>query len=269
MSTAAVASPVNFGLAVQDNATLGGTAKKPGSGGPSGSNGSINPTTLGGNATGTITFTLYKNDCTTLATGTGTNPQTITTVSGNGTYGPVSFQPDAPGTYHWVATYGGDLPNTQASPATDSPCPDSSEEVVVRQIPTEITTAQRAYPNDSQTITSSLSGNNLPSGGTVKFYLYGPTTGGNSALVNCQAHGTTLNSGGLLYTETANSVGGTTHSVTVPTSNTSVSVNTSDTYYWRVTYATGDTAHTGRQSDCTENTALTFTNDLGTGTVFP
>ena len=30
-------------------------------------------------------------------------------------YGPVSFTPDAPGTYHWVATYNGDLPNTLAS----------------------------------------------------------------------------------------------------------------------------------------------------------
>jgi hypothetical protein len=41
------------------------------------------------------------------------------------------------------------------------------------------------------------------------------------------------------------------------------------TYYWRVTYATGDTAHTGSQSDCTENVVLTFTDDAGPGTVFP
>ena len=52
--------------------------------------------------------------CTVLATGTGTNPQTVT-VSGDGTYGPVSFTPDAPGTYHWVATYHGDSPNTLAA----------------------------------------------------------------------------------------------------------------------------------------------------------
>jgi len=62
ISTQAVASPVDFGNPVQDNATLSGTAKKPGSGGPTGSNGTINPATLDGNATGTITFTLYKDD---------------------------------------------------------------------------------------------------------------------------------------------------------------------------------------------------------------
>src|SRR4051812_4298080 len=148
ISTQAVASPVDFGNPVQDNATLSGTAKKVGSGGPTGSNGTINPTTLGGNATGTITFTLFKANCTTLATGTGTNPQTAS-VNGNGTYGPVSFTPDAPGTYHWVATYGGDPPNTNASPASNSPCPDATEEVVVRQIPTNIKTKQSWIPNDT------------------------------------------------------------------------------------------------------------------------
>jgi hypothetical protein len=59
------------------------------------------------------------------------------------------------------------------------------------------------------------------------------------------------------------------NSETVKTSNTSVSVNTSDTFYWRVTYDTGDTAHTGSQSDCIENTTLTFANDAGPGTLFP
>jgi hypothetical protein len=57
--------------------------------------------------------------------------------------------------------------------------------------------------------------------------------------------------------------------VTVGTTNTATSVNASDTYYWRVTYATGDTAHTGRQSDCAENTVLTFNNDSGPGILFP
>ena len=110
LTTEAGAGPVNFGQPVTDTATLTGTAHKPGTGGPAGStNGSINPATLGGDATGLITFTLYKdtpgpNNCSVLATGTGTNPQTVS-VSGDGTYGPVSFTPDAPGLYHWVATY--------------------------------------------------------------------------------------------------------------------------------------------------------------------
>jgi len=57
--------------------------------------------------------------------------------------------------------------------------------------------------------------------------------------------------------------------VTVVTINNSVSVNTNDTFYWRVTYATGDTAHTGRQSDCVENVSTMFVNDSGPGTLFP
>jgi Tfp pilus assembly protein PilX len=181
-------------------------------------------------------------------------------------YGPVSFTPTAPGVYHWKASYSGDPPNT-LSTDTNSDCTDSNEDVTVRQIPTIIATDQKVFPNDSATITSSVAGDNLPAGGTVVFRLYGPTAGA-TALVNCQAHGDTVGSGGLLYKETANNVGGT-HSVTVGTNNTTVSVNTNDTFFWRVTYDTGDTAHTGRQSDCAENVSTAFVNDAGPGTVFP
>ena len=155
ISTMAGAGPVDFGQPVTDTATLTGTAHKPGTGGPTGSAlaGSINPTTLGGDATGTITFTLYKDDgCTApnIATGTGTNPQTVN-VSGDGSYGPVSFTPDAPGTYRWVAIRtNGDAPNTLASDA--GACNDANEDVVVRQIPTEIKTQQSWYPNDTAEI---------------------------------------------------------------------------------------------------------------------
>ena len=131
-------------------------------------------------------------------------------------------------------------------------------------VPTQISTAQSAYPNDSATITSSVAGNVLPATGTVIFRLYGPTAGA-TASANCLLHGNTVGSGGLLYTQTNNNVGGA-HQVTTSTTNTSVSVNVSETYYWRVTYATGDTAHTGRQSDCVENTVLTFNNDSGPAT---
>ncbi|MGW5241357.1 hypothetical protein ACWEOW_20660 [Monashia sp. NPDC004114] len=252
--TQAGSSPVDFGNPVTDTATLTNTADHQGSGGK-GTDGSINPTTPGGKAGGTITFTLYKADCTTVATGTGTNPQTVS-VSGDNTYGPVSFTPDAPGTYHWVASYGGDSPNTLGT-THNAACDDTNEDVVVRQIPTTISTAQKAFPNDSATISSSVAGDNLPSGGTVVFSLY-------NNLANCQAGGTT----GRLYTETKSNVGGQ-NSVTVGTANTSVAVDTNTTVYWKVTYATGDQAHTGRQSNCTENTVFTFNNDSGPGTLFP
>jgi hypothetical protein len=259
------ANPVDFGNPVQDNANLTGTANEPGTGGLG--DGSINPATPGGPAQGTITFTLVgPGNCTRLATGTGTNPQTVA-VSGDKIYGPVSFTPDAPGVYHWQATYSGDSPNTLGTD-TNSGCTDTNEDVTVRQIPTTISTAQNVFPNDSATITSSIAGNNLPAGGTVVFSLYGPTGGAANALANCQAHGTTVGSGGLLYTQQRTIVGGT-NSETVATSNTTVSVNTNDTFYWRVTYAPGDTAHTGSQSDCVENVTTAFVNDSGPGTVFP
>ena len=57
--------------------------------------------------------------------------------------------------------------------------------------------------------------------------------------------------------------------MTVGTNNTTVALDADDTYYWKVTYATGDSAHTGRQSNCTESTLLDFTNDSGPGTLFP
>jgi hypothetical protein len=257
--------PVDFGQPVTDTAVLSNTAHQPGTGGPTGSDGSINPTTLGGDADGSIKFTLYKDaTCTTPATGTGTNPQTVT-VSGNGTYGPVSFTPDAPGTYYWVAEYDGDLPNTTA--ASDTACDDADEKVVVRQIPTEIATSQSVYPNDSATVTSSVSGNDLPADGDVVFRLFG-SAGGNDGLANCLADDGTDTSTGLLYHQTVQT-GAAAHQVTVNTTNTSVAVDASDVYYWRVTYDPGDSAHTGRQSNCSESTDLTFTNDAGPGTLFP
>ena len=259
LTTEAGAGPVDFGLPVTDTATLGNTAHKPGTGGPAGSNGSINPATLGGDATGTITFTLYKNNtCTVLATGTGTNPQTLP-VSGNGTYGPVSFTPDAPGTYHWVASYDGDLPNTNAASA--SACLDENEDVVVRTIPTNIQTKQSWYPNDTATISASVG--NLGAGGSVVFSLYGTS--------DC--------SSAVLYTETKSITGGAT-SQEVGTNNTTFNITTGyadasgsfKSYSWKVVYtpAAGDTAHTGKQSTCdAEHFAITYTNDNGPGSNLP
>jgi hypothetical protein len=259
LDTQAGTSPVDFGNAVTDTATLSNTANHQGGGGL-GTDGSINPGTAGGKAGGSITFTLYgPNDCSTVATGTGTNPQTVS-VSGDNTYGPVSFTPNAPGTYHWKASYTGDSPNTLGTSHNGS-CTDTKEDVVVRQIPTEISTAQKAFPNDSATITSSVAGNSLPSTGTVVFRLY-------NTLANCQSGGDTVGTGGLLYKETKSNVGGS-HSVTVGTTNTTVPVDTNTTVFWTATYTTGDTAHTGRASVCTENTQFTYVNDSGPGTLFP
>jgi hypothetical protein len=268
LTTDATDGPVEFGQPISDVVTLSNTAHKKGTGGPAGStDGSINPATLGGDATGNINVIAYGPDsCSTVAF-----TSLAIAASGDGNYGGAGtafeFTPTAPGQYVFVASYAGDLPNTLGVAASACSVAPDAEKVTVRQIPTEISTHQSAFPNDSATITSSVAGNNLPAGGTVIFRLY-QADGGNTALANCLLHGSTVGSGGLIYAETKNNVGGA-HQVTTSTANTSVSVDVSGTYYWRVTYATGDTAHTGRQSDCVENTVLTFNNDAGPGTLFP
>src|SRR5262249_40234562 len=99
LATSAGAGPVVLGNPITDTATLANAASKPGT--PA-----INPTTPGGPAGGTITFTAYGPDnCTTVAFTSAAIP-----VSGNGTYGAVSFTPTATGTYHWAASYSGDSP---------------------------------------------------------------------------------------------------------------------------------------------------------------
>ena len=268
LATQAGAGPVDFGQPVTDTATLAGTATRP-------TSPPFNTTgTVGAPANGTITFSLFGPDavgsttnCNTLAAGFATQfPNGIVvTVNGNGTYGPVSFTPQAPGVYHWKAVYSGDAPNTNGT-SHNATCNDTGEDVVVRQIETRIATTPSAFPNDSATISSSVAGDILPAGGTVVFKLFGPTNG-TTALANCQANSGTVGTGGLLYTQPF-SVGGQ-NSVTVGTTNTSVAVNTDQTVYWRVTYAPGDTAHLGIQSACVENTVFDFTADAGPGSAFP
>jgi hypothetical protein len=265
---------VAFGNAVSDRALLSGLAKEPGSGGPSTDYPTINPTTAGVYG-GSIQFTLKgpaSTGCGVTATGTGDNPQSVNvdTAVGNKVYGPVSFTPDAPGTYHWQATISNASSVNNILPVSDNAnCDQSREDVVVQQISTEIATGPFTFPQDSATIRSSVTGDKLPAGGTVVFKLFGPTTG-QTGLQNCQANGAT----GLVYgPETKTNVvpvGGA-HEVTgINTNNTTFKIDSSKngTYYWLVTYATGDTAHTSRQSACSESTAVTQTDDAGPGTLF-
>lgn len=262
LDTEAVASSVLFGQAVQDNATLGGTATQPGTNGPNATYPSIGATN-GAAAGGKITFTLLKSDCATLATGTGTNPQDFTPISGNATYGPVSFTPDAPGTYHWKAQYvpaTGDVNNIGST--HNATCTDTDETVVVQQAPTRIATSQSVYPNDSATVSVALADQGTGFvAGSVKFRLY-------DTLANCQATtpSDTVGVGGLLYKEGPVNLPGDAFSSTVSTSNTSVAVSADATVYWLVEFTSTNTAQVGRKSVCAESTELDFTNDAGPGT---
>ena len=226
---------VLLGNPVTDTAALSGTANQPGT--PV-----INPTTAGAKAGGTITFTLLKNDCTTLATGTGTNPQTVN-VDGNGTYptsGSVSFTPDAVGTYHWKAVYtpaNGD-PNNLASTHNGN-CSDSNETVVVTSVPSSMTTAQSFIPNDSATV-SATQGGDLA--GSVHFQAYESSDCSGTAIVD--------------QTKTVSGAS----PQTVSTTNTTVST-TAANISWSVSYDSTNPAQDDIAATCKEATALTIDND--------
>jgi len=245
MLTTLAGPDVTLGSAVTDTATLSNTANRPGSGGPAGStDGSINPTVPGGPAQGTITFTLYKADCTTLATGTGTNPQTVN-VSGNNTYGPVSFTPDAVGVYTWVASYSGDSPNTNPAPA--SACPLDDENVVVGDV-ASVTSEQDWLPNDTATV-ATIGGS--PLNGTLTFTLY-PSADCTGTPVPGQTYQRTLTNATSLADRTKS------------TSNTTFKVTASASYSWKVTYDDTSPNVTDPAPVC-ETTSLTIDNDVPVG----
>jgi hypothetical protein len=219
---------VVLGNPISDTATLTGTASQPGT--PA-----INPTTAGGPAGGTITFTAYgPNNCTTVAFTTATP----VTVSGDGTYGPVSFTPTAPGTYHWAAVYSGDPPNTNGTDHNLN-CADTNEDVVVSDT-TAATSAQTWLPNDTGTITSA---GGAALNGTLSIQLYMGTT----------CSGTPVS--GQLYTKT---LANATSPQSLTTNNTTFTVSVTSGVSWLTTFTSTDTNVSG-SSHC-ESTSLTITN---------
>jgi hypothetical protein len=223
---------VVLGNPVTDTADLSGTSNQPGT--PA-----INPTTPGAKAGGSITFTLVKDDCSTLATGTGTNPQSVT-VNGDGTYGPVSFTPDAVGTYHWKASYtpaAGD-PNNLASDFNGN-CTDDNETVVVTSVASSMTSEQSFIPNDKATV-SAPAGGNLA--GSMKFEVFENT--------DC--------SGNAIYTETVPVSGASPQ--TVNTTNKTVST-TAANISWQLTYDSTNPSQRDIGPNCFEHSTLDINND--------
>jgi hypothetical protein len=222
----AAGDDVLLGNPVTDTATLTGAANRPGT--PA-----INPTTPGAPAGGTITFTLYgPNDCTTIAF-----TSAAVAVSGNGTYGPVSFTPTAIGTYHWQATYSGDSPNTLGT-SHNTDCSDANEDVVVNPVPSSMTSAQSFIPNDSATVSAGQGGNLA---GSVAFEVFESS--------DC--------SGTAIYTQTV-AVSGASPQM-VSTTNTTVST-TAAAVSWRLTYTSTNPGQKSIPASCVEKSALTIDN---------
>jgi hypothetical protein len=217
---------VFLGNPVADDASLTGLATKPAS--PV-----INLTGTGGAAAGgTITFTLYgPNNCTTVAF-----TSSAIAISATGTASS-QFTPTAAGTYHWVATYSGDLPNNNGT-THNATCSDSNETVVVNTVPSSMTTAQTWVPNDSATI-SATAGGNLA--GTVSFSLHSGSSCGGTAL----------------YSTTASVSGASPQ--TVSTSNTTAQL-ASGTFSWSVAYDSTNPAQQDISAKCHETSSLTITN---------
>ena len=131
----------------------------------------INPTTAGASpAGGTITFRLYGPTATidglrdsergrTSCSPRLRSPSRVTRRARSST-SRRAFIVNAPGFYHWIATYSGNLPNTNGDAGQ---CGDANETVQVLQIPTNIKTKQSWFPNDTATI-SAQSGNLGPTG---------------------------------------------------------------------------------------------------------
>ncbi|HEY6596137.1 MAG TPA: hypothetical protein VI011_18860 [Asanoa sp.] len=231
LSTQAGAGPVPLGQPITDTATLSGTANQPGT--PV-----INPTTAGPPADGTITFTAYgPNNCSTVAF------TTTVTVSGDATYGPVSFTPTAPGTYHWAATYSSDPPNTLATDH-NLDCSVTNESVTVTDT-TSSSSAQTWLPNDTATVTAA---GGAPLNGTLSSQLYSDVTCGGSG-------GSAIS--GQLYEKTLTNAT-TAADRTLSTTNTTYTVETSTSVSWLVTFASSDPNVTG--SNHCESTTLTITN---------
>ncbi|MGW9631928.1 hemagglutinin [Agromyces sp. NPDC055520] len=222
---------VFLGNAVTDSAALGGTATQP-------ADPVINLTgTAGAAAGGTITFKLYgPDDCTTLAYTSAT-----VAVSGNGTYNSPDpqFAPAAPGEYHWVAVYSGNPPNTSGI-THNSGCTDDDEDVVVKTVPSTLSSAQNWVPNDSVTVTAPAGSGALA--GNVDFELFANAT--------C--------TGAAIFTQMNVSVSGNSPQ-TVSTSNITPQL-ADGSFSWRVNYDSTNVAQRDIAPTCHETSALTVAN---------
>jgi hypothetical protein len=158
-------------------------------------------------------------------------------VNGDGKYSPPGFAPTLLGTYHWVASYSGDPPNTL--PANhNTACDDSAENVTVVSVASSLSTAQSFIPNDSATV-SAPQGGNLA--GSVSFQLFESP--------NC--------AGTAIYSQSVTVSGASPQ--TVSTTNTTVST-TAANVSWLVSYTSTNPAQRPIPPNCLETSALTINN---------
>lgn len=227
---------VYLGNPVTDSATLAGAARQP-------ADPVINlDGTVGAAAGGTITFKLYgPDDCTTLA-----HTSAAVSVAGNDTYNTPdttahpAFVPTLAGTYHWVAVYSENLPNTNGT-SHNTDCKDTDEDVVVSTVASSMRTAQTWVPNDSATI-SAPAGGDLAGKVTFTLYRGSDCTDGDQ----------------IVYGPVDKTVTGAS-SQTVDSDNTRA-FSTSASFSWLVAYDSTNPAQRDIPASCHEASSLTITN---------
>jgi uncharacterized repeat protein (TIGR01451 family) len=218
ISTSA-AETVTLGGVIHDSATLAG----------------------GTNPTGTITFKVYASaDCSGAALFT-----TSVDVDGNNTYGPVSYTPANAGTYHWIASYGGDANNSPVSGA----CGDAGENDTVNKLSPSISTELVSGDTRGTNLTlplgstvhdsATLSGATANAGGTVAYTVYSD----NACTQTFTAAGS------------ANVVNG------VVGDSNNVTFDQAGTYYWQAVYS-GDANNNGATSACTSEVVTIVPNSV-------
>jgi hypothetical protein len=125
--------------------------------------------------TGSVSFTLFNSDCSVSTVVSGSvsisTSGGVSTASFSG-----SFTPTAPGTYQWIASYGGD-PNNNAF---KTKCGDSGEQLTVINASPTITTSATKVAVVGGTVLdkATLSGGTATMGGAITFNLFGPNNPG-------------------------------------------------------------------------------------------
>ena len=229
-----------LGTSVTDQATLGGTAPQPTDAVIHTSAPSATSRTKAG---GTITFKLYgpsDNACGDLAF-----TSTPVSVSGDNTYNSTSYAPSSAGTYHWVAVYSGNSPNTTGV-SHNLACTATGEDVTITTVPSALTSAQTWVPSDAVTV-SATAGRNLA--GTVTFEFF--------------TNGTCDGTAAFAASKTVSGA-----SPQTVTSGNAPAQTASGSFSWKVAYDSSNDAQRDISASCHETSALTVANG-GTVTSSP
>jgi hypothetical protein len=148
------ATSATIGGTISDTATLSGAAS---------------------NAGGSITFKAYPPSDPSCAAAAEFTSSPVA-VSGNGTYGPVSFTPTKVGDYHWTASYSGD-PASNTQPVS-SACGAAGETSTVGPaqptITTTATTAAEVRTSIQDAAHVTQPANTINTTGAITFNVYGP-----------------------------------------------------------------------------------------------